>query len=45
MLSPKIDVLHDPSGMYNLNPLTRFISGLLANEAHGLVINCQEEEL
>ncbi|POW16403.1 hypothetical protein PSHT_06782 [Puccinia striiformis] len=31
-------------GMYNLNPLTRVISGLVANEMHGLKVTCAPEE-
>ncbi|KAH9470579.1 hypothetical protein Pst134EA_007825 [Puccinia striiformis f. sp. tritici] len=30
--------------MYNLNPLTRVISGLVANEMHGLKVTCAPEE-
>ncbi|KAA1076269.1 hypothetical protein PGT21_036470 [Puccinia graminis f. sp. tritici] len=30
--------------MYDLNPLTRVVSGLIANEMHGLEVTCSAEE-
>lgn len=32
------------SWLYQLDPITRFISGLIANEMHDLAITCREEE-
>ncbi|MBW0489555.1 hypothetical protein O181_029270, partial [Austropuccinia psidii MF-1] len=32
------------SWLYELNPITRYISGLVANEMHGLQITCKEKE-